>query len=64
MKMGGIRDRVVVWVANCVLSLASRGYRDMLSGAIRYGMASAMRDDIEDRVYLDVWIDERTDNGD
>lgn len=43
------RDDAVVWVANLILRLASKNYRTMLDGAIKYGLASARRDAAEDR---------------
>ena len=44
-----LRDAAVVRVANLVLLLASKNYRTMLDGAIKYGLASARRDAAEDR---------------
>lgn len=43
------RDDVVVWLSNMVLRLASKKYRALLEGAIKYGLASARRDQAEGR---------------
>lgn len=42
-----LRDRIVVKLANFVLSFASKRYQDFLEGSIRYGMNSAVRDELE-----------------
>lgn len=44
MKAYGLRDRVVVKVANGVLRASSRQYRSSLESAIRSGLESAERD--------------------
>lgn len=39
------RDRVVVWLANRLLRLASPRYRAMLEGSIRYGLIAAAKEE-------------------
>lgn len=53
--MGLKRDRIVVWVANHVLLLASKRYQKMLKGSIEYGLRSAARDDVENRTDPPDW---------
>lgn len=44
------RDKFAVALANFVLRLfATKGYRDLLSGIVEYGMRSAARDMAEGR---------------
>jgi selenophosphate synthase len=44
------RDKFAVALANFVLNVfATKGYRDILSGTIEYGMRAAVRDKAEGR---------------
>lgn len=47
------RDRLVGWLANQVLRLASRQYRTMIGGSIRYGLAAAATNCEECRATID-----------
>ena len=49
-------DGAVVWLASMVLRLASKEYRLMLEGAIKYGLASARRDEAEGRDLPVGWL--------
>lgn len=40
----GLRDRIVVRLANALLRLASKQYRDLLAGVIRHGFGAAARE--------------------
>lgn len=40
----GRRDRVVCWLVNQLLRLASPKYRAMIGGSIRYGLRAAAHD--------------------
>lgn len=44
VKPYGWRDRLVVWLANQVLRLASKRYRQMVRGSIEYGLSMAAMD--------------------
>ena len=46
----GRRDRIAAWLCNWILRhLATETYNDFIGGSIRYGMASAARDEQEGR---------------
>jgi hypothetical protein len=40
----GLRDRIVVRLANALMRLASKQYRDLLAGVISHGFEAAARD--------------------
>jgi len=40
-----LRDNVAAWLCNLILRVvASRSYRDTVTGALRYGIAASLRD--------------------
>jgi hypothetical protein len=45
------RDRFVGWLANQVMRLASRKYRTVIGGSIRYGLEAAARDAASDAIW-------------
>jgi hypothetical protein len=48
--MSAARDRLARWLCNLILrTIATPWYRDRIDGAIRYGLASAARDETEGR---------------
>lgn len=66
MKTIGIRTRVAARLANLCLRLADPWYRQMVAGAIQYGLNAAARDHKEGRdapgpwrqVSPDTWVSE------
>lgn len=49
------RDRIVGWLANQIIRLASPWYRDMIAGSIEYGLRAALRDVDEGRTPPPDW---------
>lgn len=48
MKPAGWRDRIAWFLCNAILrTVATKWYRQMIEGAIGYGLASAARDETE-----------------
>lgn len=41
------RDRLICWIINQILKLASYKYRAMIKGSIRYGLIAAAKDEDE-----------------
>lgn len=52
------RDKVAVAICNLILlTVASKKYRNYLTGIIRYGMIAPIRDTYEQREDLKLWMD-------
>lgn len=52
-----LRDKIARWLANAALKIATPHYRMMISGAIRYGMSAAARDEVQGRPAPGNWED-------
>lgn len=57
--MNELRDKIACWLCNAILNtIATRHYREMIGGSIRYGLKSAIRDERASIGCICPWDDE------